>query len=138
MGREDDLPPLVEGVHRLGQPLMQRGERRLGVLRPGAPEDVRFRSFFGVGAEVVLAAWNGMAEHSVLPDRSLEFVHFLWALCFMCLYPKNEAALCGILGGRDPKTVRAKTWPFIYALHELSYYVVSDSQIILSGQPISP
>ena len=114
----------VEEAYREGKKLMGRSEKRLGVLTPGGAEDVRFRSFFGAGVVVVLTAWHGMAEHDLLPD-GLGFQHYLWALLFMAVYPKSEAALCAHLGGRDPKTVREKTWPFIFALDELSYHVVS-------------
>ena len=31
--------------------------------------------------------------------------HFLWALAFMCVYPKNDHALPLLLGKRDPKTL---------------------------------
>jgi len=103
---------------------MRRGGKDLGVLTPGGPEDIRFHSFFGAGVDVVLLAWNMMAEYELLPPDLL-FVHYLWTLLFMCLYPKNEAELCALVGGRDPKTVREKTWPFIFTLYELNYYVVS-------------
>ena len=117
--------PGVEEAYREGKKLMGRSEKRLGVLTPEGPEDVRFRSFFGAGVVVVLTAWHGMAEHDLLPD-GLGFQHYLWALLFMAVYPKSEAALCAHLGGCDPKTARAKIWPYIFALHELSYHVVSD------------
>ena len=34
------------------------------------------------------------------------------------------------VGGVDPKTVRNKTWPFIFALHELEYHE--------NGEPLFP
>lgn len=118
--------PTVEDAYMEGKKMMARGDKHLGVLTPGAPEDIRFRSFFGAGVETVLDAWNRMKDLGLLPlAPTLLFVHYLWALAFMCLYPKNEAALCAICGGADPKTVRNKTWPFIYAIKELGLYVVS-------------
>ena len=102
----------------------------MGHLAPGGPEDVRFCSFFGMGVGVVIASWHLMAEHDLLPPDQL-FLRYLWTLIFMCLYPKNEAELCTLTGGKDPKTVRKNTWPYIYALYELNYYVVSTSQCII-------
>jgi len=104
---------------------MNRGGRELGHLAPGGPEDVRFRSFFGMSVGVVIASWHLMKEHDLLsPDQA--FLRYLWTLMFMCLYPKNEAELCTLTGGKYPKT-----WPYMYALHELNYYVVSTSQCII-------
>ena len=116
--------PTVEDAYLEGKELMRRGGKELGTLAPGGPEDRRFRSFFGAGVAVVIAAWKGMAEHGLLPPEAL-FVHYLWALVFMCLYPTNEAELCLICGNRDPKTVRKYIWPYINSLYELNYYVVS-------------
>ena len=64
-----------------------------------------------------------MAEHNLLPKKLL-FVIYLWALVFMCVYPKNEKAFCALVGGPDPKTVQKKMWPFVFALYELNYIVV--------------
>ena len=96
----------MEEAYREGKELMGRSKRRLGVLTPGGPEGARFRSFFGASVVVVLTAWHGMAEHDLLLDRP-GFKHYLWALLFMAVYPKSEAALCAHLGGCDPKTARA-------------------------------
>ena len=123
MARNEDFPT-VEHVYREGKELMRRGGHRLGVLTPGGPEDIRFRGFFGANVATVIDAWKRMGQHGLLP-AGLLFVHYLWALLFMCLYPKNEHELCTLVGGYDPKTVRAKTWPFIHALYELNNYVVS-------------
>ena len=60
--------PGIEDAHQEGKALMGRSGKRLGVLTPGGPEDVRFRSFFGAGVVVVLTAWHGMAEHDLFPD----------------------------------------------------------------------
>ena len=114
----------MEEAYREGKELMGRSKRRLGVLTPGGPEGARFRSFFGASVVVVLTAWHGMAEHDLLLDRP-GFKHYLWALLFMAVYPKSEAALCAHLGGCDPKTARARIWPYMFALDELSFHVVS-------------
>ena len=126
MASDGDGFPTVEHVYHEGKELMRRGGHRLGVLTPGGPEDVRFRGFFGANVATVIDAWKQMEGEGLLPV-DLFFRHFLWALLFMCLYPKNEHELCALVGGHDPKTVRAKTWPFIFALYELNFYVVSTS-----------
>jgi hypothetical protein len=105
----------------------------LGTLLPGSPEDRRFRALFGVSAQVVVDAWRLMDVHDLLPDNP-QLCHFLWALAFMCIYPKNDKALSSLLGNRDPKTISMHTWPFIEAVFELDEYVVSgyNLQIALS------
>ena len=94
---------------------------------------MRFRSYFGAGILVILDAWGKMNENNLLLPGLL-FRHYLWALVFMCVYPKNEAALSVLLEGKDPKTIRKHTWPFIYALYELKFYVVSIMFFIFFGQ----
>lgn len=124
MASSNDDYPSVEDAYIEGKELMRRGGKPLGVLTPGGPEDIKFRAFFGGGVSTIIDSWKRMAEHDLLPPDLL-FVHYLWALIFMRLYPKNETELCTLVGGHDPKTVRSKTWPFIFALYELNYYVVS-------------
>jgi len=51
-------------------------------------------------------------------------IHYLWVLMFMKIY-SFETALCGHAGGVDPKTFGKWIWPFIRALAELEYTVVS-------------
>jgi hypothetical protein len=105
----------------------------LGKLLPGSPEDRSFCALFGVSAQVVVDAWRLMDVHDLLPDNP-QLCHFLWALAFMCIYPKNDKALSSLLGNRDPKTISMHTWPFIEAVFELDEYVVSgyNLQIALS------
>jgi hypothetical protein len=93
-------------------------------LLPGSPEDLRFRGYFGVSAEVAVEVWCMMDEHNCLPDDS-KFIHFLWALAFMRLYPENDKALSTSLGGSDPKTIRKYIWPIISSIFELDSVVVS-------------
>ena len=97
MASNDDYPT-VEDAYLEGKTLMRRGGKELGVLTPGGPEDIRFRSFFGGSVEAILDAWHRMAALGLLPPDLL-FLHYLWALMFMCLYPKNEAELCTLCGG---------------------------------------
>lgn len=117
--------PSVEYAYDEGNKMMGRAGKQLGTLARGGPQDIRFRSFFGAGAVVVVDAYCRLIDNGLFPvEVGLRFVHFLWALAFMCLYPKNQASLCTLCGGVDPKTVRKKIWPFIYALHDLNHYVV--------------
>jgi hypothetical protein len=125
-----EVYPRINDAYQEGKSLMQRESKVLGNLSPGGPEDTRFRSFFGAGATTILVAWHAMAEHNLLPNNLL-FIHYLWALLFMCVYPKNEKAFCALVGGPDRKTVRKKTWPFIFALYELNYFVVRFCLLIL-------
>ena len=114
----------VDDAYREGQQVMGRASRRLGKLLPGSPEDLRFRGYFGVSAEVAVQVWDMMGEHNCLPHDP-KFLHFLWALAFMRLYPTNDKALSTSLGGSDPKTIRKYIWPFINSIFELDGVVVS-------------
>ena len=120
----------VDDAYRLGQSVMGRVGYRLGVIHPGSPEDKRFRGYFGVSAEVSVEAWEMMVEHDYLPP-SPEFLHYLWALAFMRLYPANDKALSVALGGSDPKTIRKYIWPMIESIAELDAIVVSCCCIFL-------
>ena len=115
---------------------MSRAGKRLGNITIGGPEDRRFRSFFGAGVTVVLLGWQKMKDQGLIPERGL-VVHYLWALMFMKLY-SNEAALCGHAGGVDPKTFRKWIWPFIRAISELEYTVVSCILAIMHRFTTSP
>jgi hypothetical protein len=108
---------------------MGRANRRLGKLLPGSPEDLRFRGFFGVSAQVAVTAWDMLENHSVLPPNP-KFVHFLWALAFMRTYPANDTTLSCLLGGSDPKTIGKYVWPLIRSLYELNETVVSICLIV--------
>lgn len=119
--------PTVLDVYEEGQTVTGRknfGPPNLGLLHPGSPEDRRFRGMFGVSAHVVVDAWKLMEFHGVLPDNP-QLSHLLWALAFMCTYPKNDKVLSTLLGNKDPKTINKYMWPFIRAVFELVDYVVS-------------
>jgi len=103
---------------------MGRAERRLGKLATGSPEDLRFRGFFGVSTEVAVEAWEMMGEQKCLPSNPL-FLHYLWALAFMRMYPANDEALSRVLGGSDPKTIHKYMWPYIDSIFELDEVLVS-------------
>jgi len=116
----------VQDAYMMGQSLMNRASKQLGTMQRGGTEDRRFRSSFGCSAEVCVAAWNLMVSFSFLPEGDTKaFEHYLWGLMFMKIYPENETAMCTLLGGVDPKTMRKWVWGYIKAVHELSYIVVS-------------
>ena len=102
---------------------MGRAERRLGKLSTGSPEDLRFRGFFGVSADVAVEAWEMMRSHNFLPPDP-KFLHYLWALGFMRTYPPNDQALSRMLGGSDPKTIHKYMWSYIDLIFELDNIVV--------------
>lgn len=113
----------VANAYATGQKVMGRANLRLGKLLPGSPEDLRFRAFFGVSAQVSVTAWDMMENHSVLPPTP-EFLHFLWALAFMRTYPANDTTLSSLLGGRDPKTMSKYMWPFIRSIFALNEWLI--------------
>ena len=125
-------PTTVERVHRLGKDFMNRGQHKLGKLGHRTPEDVRFREFYGAPAVVVLDAWNKLVFIALVPEGGW-FFHLLWALMFLKLYDR-EHDLCANAGGScgavDPKTFRKWSRPFVTALAELQYSVVSQVHIL--------
>jgi hypothetical protein len=114
----------VDDAYVIGQRVMGREARRLGKLLPGSPEDLRFRGFFGVSAEVAVEAWQLMDGHIFLPPDP-QFLHYLWALAFMRTYPPNDKALSRSLGGSNPKTIHKYMWSYIDSIFELDEILVS-------------
>jgi len=123
--QQQEWPSEID-VYKEGKRVMGRTTSKLGVLLPGSPEDRRFRALYGVSAQVVVDVWRLMESHGLLPEAP-QLCHLLWALAFMCIYPKNDKALSELLGKKDPKTINKYTWPFIRAVFELDDYVVSDA-----------
>ena len=121
--------PSIATVYAEGRKIIGRNNLAAanngGVILPGSPEDMRFRSHFGVSPQVVVDAWQLMDDHGLLPVNA-QLCHFLWALAFMYTYPKNDKALSTLLGKKDPKTMSKYLWPFIQSVFELDDYVVSD------------
>ena len=108
---------------------MNRADKDLGIIAKDAPEARRFVSFYGVDADVVVDLWGRMVLHNLIPELPLgKFCYLFWALAFMFLYPKNDTELSALFGGVDPKTIRKYVWPFINAIFELNFYVVSSSK----------
>jgi hypothetical protein len=62
----------VEEAYIAGQKVMGRANRRLGKLLSGSPEDLRFRAFFGVSAQVAVTAWS-VCVLTCLPAREGRF-----------------------------------------------------------------
>jgi hypothetical protein len=120
----------VDNAYVTRQKVMGQENQRLGKLLPGSPEDLRFRAFFGVPAQVSVTAWNMMEDFSVLLPNS-KFLHFLWTLAFMRTYPANDTTLSCLLGGSDTKTTSKYVWPFIQSLFELNETVVSMYLIVV-------
>ena len=115
---------------------MGRTEQNLGKIAEGSPEELRFRSYFGVSAPLSVEAWEMMEVDGHLPPNP-KFLHFLWALAFMRTYPANDKALSTSLGGGDPKTLRKHLWPFIRSLFALNETVVSSLCLLGVGFYIS-
>ena len=113
-------------VYKEGKRVVVMGQTtsKLGILLPGSPEDRRFRALYGASAQVVVDVWRLMESHGLLPEAP-QLCHLLWALAFMCIYPKNDKALSELLGKKDPKTINKYTWPFIRAVFELDDYLGS-------------
>jgi hypothetical protein len=97
------------------------------VINSAQTEDRRFRDFFGVGVHVGIITWTLLSENNLLPEGVI-VPHLLWAMYFLCCYPKQEercATAAGEKGAIDPKTWRKYLWPMIYALSDLESVVVS-------------
>ena len=116
--------PTVEDMYQEGMQVLGCWSHKLGILHSGSPEDICFRGIFGASAEVVARAWHMMMEHDLLPPEPV-CQHYLWALAFMCTYPKNDKALSRLLGNADPKTIRKYIWMYIDSLFDLNFHVVS-------------
>ncbi len=121
--RKRGAPPALADFYIIGKEVQNRSGQNINSTMT---EDRRFRDFFGAGAMVALAAWNLLTVNDFLPEGGT-ILHFLWALYFMKVYPKQGVA-CAAAGGSggavDPKTFRKFVWPFIYALAELESIVV--------------
>jgi hypothetical protein len=120
-------PITIRDVHIMGKEMMNRGKKRLGKFKKGGTEDRRFRDFFGTFAACALDSWHRLHHFQLTPGGG-RFYHLLWALMFMKIYGK-EADLCAHAGDTsglvDPKTYRKWVWPFVEALAEMEYNVVS-------------
>ena len=91
-------------------------------------EDRRFRDYFGVSVVVALIAWNMVVTYDHLPADGT-IAHFLWALHFMKVYPKQDegsAAAGGSGGAMDPKTWRKYAWSMVYAILLLEKHMVRE------------
>ena len=84
-------------------------------------EDLHF------GGPVALAsrAWSKMIVSAILPPNLRSLRNYLMALMFMATYPKSEKKFCDNVGGIDPKTMHKCIDPYVDALFELNFEVVS-------------
>ena len=121
--------PSVHDFYVTAQRLQGRSGKTLGLLLPGAPEDLRFRSHYGGSVKLVRTAWIKMINLGHLPPTCRSLVDYLSALMFMFIYPKSGKSLCAMLGGIDIKTMHKCINPYADALFELNYDVVNDASL---------
>ena len=111
--------------------VQNRSDRSIGSSKT---EDRRFRDYLGVSVVITLLAWNMMIMYGHLPaDGTIS--HFLWALHFMKVYPKQDegsAAARGSGGDMDPKTWWRYAWPVVYAISLLEQHVVRERELFCS------
>lgn len=120
--RKKIVQPSLEDAYAMGRDMMNRSSKKMGAIQS---EDRQFRDLFGVGAIVALAAFAWLDQTELLPVDGT-FMHLLWTLCFLKVYP-TETALSALCGGADPKTIRKYIWPMIVALANLEVHLVSQN-----------
>ena len=64
-----------------------------------------------------------------LPPTCRSLVDYLSALMFMFIYLKSGKSMCAMLGGINIKTIHKRIEPYVDALFELNYDVVSDASL---------
>jgi hypothetical protein len=104
--------------------IMNRVGQKVGTA---AREDRRFRKHFGGPFAIVRMVWDMLVEGGLLPKND-EPKHLLWTLYILKCYPKEGpscAAVGGLRGAIDPKTMRKWVWPFLERICELADKVVS-------------
>lgn len=121
--------PSVHDFYVTAQRLQGRSGKTLGSLLPGAQEDLRFRSHFGGSVKLVRTAWIKMINLGHLPPTCRSLVDYLSALMFMFVYPKSGKSMSTLLGGIDVKTLHKRIEPYVDALFELNYDVVSNVSV---------
>lgn len=121
--RSRTTEPAIEDFYILGRDIQNRSGHRVGAE---LSEEDRYKEFFGCRAEIALIVWSLLTKHCLLPDAA-KLNHFLWALFFMKIYPREKVAcaLAGASGGAiDPKTLRKYVWPMIRSIADLEQYLV--------------
>jgi hypothetical protein len=111
-------------VYRAAQPFQNQHGMDIGDIRHGSVEDKRFRGFFGCSAVVARKAW--IMIQPLLDVARPSFTNYLGALMFMYGYPL-EKQMCSLMGVTDPRTMHRRIEPYVDALFELNYEVVSSS-----------
>ena len=123
--RARETAPCADDFIAIGREFQNRTNRKVGAE---LSEEQQFRSFYGIGSDVAVKAWEMMHDLNLQPeDASIE--HYLWCLFFMKVYPENEKISATVAGGDkgaiDPKTFRKYIWPMIRAIADLEIHVVS-------------
>ena len=111
-------------LHRATREIMNQAGRRVGTV---AMEDRCFRSFFGARLEIVHMVWDMMGEGGLCPKKSKP-KHLFWSLYFLKVSPREGpgcAAVGGLRGAVDSKTMRKCVWHFLERITELADKVVS-------------
>ena len=110
--------------HRAAWEIMNRAGQRVGTA---ATENCCFCSFFGVRFKIVHMVWDMLGEGGLCLEKS-ESKHLLWTLYFLEVYPwegLGSAAVGGLRGAVNPKTMRKWVWLLLERIAELADEVVS-------------
>ena len=82
----------------------------------------QYNCIFGPLPPTIKIIWLRLEQNNLLPPNPLP-KYLLWALAF--LRTNMDEVSLSILTGTDRKTTRKWKWRFVYALSNLSSYVVS-------------
>ncbi len=119
----DSVSLVEEEIITVARDIQNRGSQ---CIRTKVVEDRLFKEYFGVSMTIVLAVWNLLNEHNIIPEKG-EIKHLLWALVFLKVYPK-QGPVCSLVGGTkgsiDPKTFWKWVWKFIFKIELLDEVVV--------------
>ncbi len=104
---------------RATRDIMNHVEQKVGTA---AREDRRFCKHFGAPFTIVRMVWDMLVEGGLLPKNGKP-KHLLWTLYFLKCYPKEGpgcAAVGGLRGAIDPKTMCKWVWLFLERICELA------------------
>ena len=82
-----------------------------------------FACFYGVKPVVMADIWNRIDPLERISQKA-QPKHLLWAFVFLRKY-QDEKTHCRIVGIKDPKEFRHWCWPFVEAIADLEFDVVS-------------
>lgn len=94
-----DLPAVMSAAR-----VIWRRENKQGSYQT---EDLKFREYFGCGADVALTVWSMLETNDLLPPGGT-IEKLLWALNLMKVY--NNGAVANTCGGIDKKTLDKWSW----------------------------